>query len=194
MKKIIIYTDGGARGNPGPAGAGAFITDSDGSVLKEASKYLGKQTNNYAEYEAVILGLESAKKLFPKGATKNIEIEVRMDSELVKKQLSGEYQIKEETLFPQFIKIWNMRVKDFPHVIFTHVRREKNKDADRLANDAMDEGNLELITYITNNIKQTKTRRMAGSEGVSYDQLLILLLVGGYFNECVNYLYTRAVC
>ncbi|MEK7065827.1 MAG: ribonuclease HI family protein, partial [Patescibacteria group bacterium] len=132
------YTDGGARGNPGPAGAGVFITDAIGKELKSVSKFLGHQTNNYAEYEAVVISLLEAKKMIPKAKRKEARVEVRMDSELVQRQLSGEYQIKEPTLFPQFIKIWNMRVSEFPHVTFTHVRREQNKDADRLANDAMD--------------------------------------------------------
>jgi len=139
-EKIIIYTDGGARGNPGPAGAGAYITDSSGEELKSTSKFLGTQTNNWAEYEAVVLGLQSLKKILPETKRKQAEIEIRMDSELVKKQLSGEYQIKEESLFPQFIKIWNMRVKDFANITFTHIPRDKNKEADRLANEAMDNG------------------------------------------------------
>lgn len=137
---IICYTDGGARGNPGPAGAGVFITDADGKMIKEVSKFLGHRTNNFAEYEAVVIALEEAKKIIPKAKRKDAKVEVRMDSELVQRQLSGKYQIKEPTLFPQFIKIWNMRVAEFPHVTFTHVRREQNKDADRLANDAMDKG------------------------------------------------------
>ncbi len=138
--RIICYTDGGARGNPGIAGAGVFITDTTGKTLKEVSKFLGHQTNNFAEYEAVIVALEEAKKIIPKEKRKTAEIELRMDSELVQRQLSGKYQIKEPTLFPKFIKIWNMRVSEFPHVSFTHVRREQNKDADRLANEAMDRG------------------------------------------------------
>jgi len=138
--KIIIYTDGGARGNPGPAGAGAYITDNEGKEICSTSKFLGETTNNFAEYEAVVLGLKEAKKKFGK-KLKDIAVHVKLDSELVTKQLNGEYQIKEETLFPQFINIWNMRVKDFPNVTFTHIRREKNKKADMLANKAMDEGN-----------------------------------------------------
>lgn len=139
MKKIIIYTDGGARGNPGPAGAGAYITDESGRKIKGVSKFLGVRTNNYAEYEAVILGLSELKKIIPKEERKNISIEVRMDSELVARQLSGKYQIKEESLFPQFIKIWNIKVADFPKISFTHIPREKNKEADRLANEAMNQ-------------------------------------------------------
>lgn len=133
-KKITIYTDGGARNNPGPAGAGAVIMDAHGKVLKEASKYLGVRTNNWAEYEAVILGFETAKKLGLQGA----QIEFRLDSELIARQLSGVYQVKEPTLFEQYVKVHNFMVKDFPNVTFTHVRREFNKEADRLANEAMD--------------------------------------------------------
>lgn len=137
MQKIVIYTDGGARGNPGPAGAGAVIFDEDGEVLAEISEALGKRTNNWAEYEAVILALAKAKKLFGK-KTKTIQVQVKLDSELVTKQLNNEYQIKEETLFPQYIKVHNFCVADFPQITFTHVRREQNKHADRLANEAMD--------------------------------------------------------
>jgi len=139
-EKIIIYTDGGARGNPGPAGVGAVITDREGKVLKEESKFLGETTNNFAEYEAVIVGLQALKKLFNKEKLKELELEVKLDSQLVAEQLSGRYQIKEETLFPQFIKVHNMQVKDFPKIKFIYIPREKNKEADGLANKAMDKG------------------------------------------------------
>jgi ribonuclease HI len=138
--KIIIYTDGGSRGNPGPAGAGAYITDNDGKEISSISKFLGEATNNFAEYEAVVLGLKEVKRIFGK-KLKEMSVQVRLDSELVAKQINGEYQIKEETLFPQFISIWNMRVKDIPDITFTHIRREQNKKADALANEAMDTGN-----------------------------------------------------
>ncbi|MBI2046020.1 MAG: ribonuclease HI family protein [Parcubacteria group bacterium] len=137
MNKLIIYTDGGSRNNPGIAGAGAVIKNAEGRILKEIAKPLGIKTNNWAEYEAVIIGLQEAKKMFGKKLA-DMEVEVRMDSELVARQLSGKYQIKEETLFPQFIKISNLRVKDIPNIVFVHVRREENKEADKLANDAMD--------------------------------------------------------
>jgi len=136
MQKIIIYTDGGARNNPGPAGAGAIIFDESGKVLKEASKYLGERTNNWAEYEAVILGFEAAKAL----GLKDREIEFRLDSQLVQLQLTGEYRIKEPTLFEQFVKIHNFQIKDFKNVTFTHIPRKENGEADRLANEAMDRG------------------------------------------------------
>lgn len=140
VRKVIIYTDGGARGNPGPSGAGAVIKDAQGKILKEVSVYLGEQTNNFAEYEAVIHALQALKKLVPEKARANLAVDVRMDSELIVRQLNGIYQIKEESLFPKFIAVHNMRVKDFPYVTFTHVRREENRDADRLVNEAIDRG------------------------------------------------------
>lgn len=138
MQKFIIYTDGGARGNPGLAGAGAIITDAAGRELKKAHKHLGAMTNNEAEYEAVILGLDVLKRLKGAAAVKQAEVEVRLDSELVARQLSGQYQIKEKNLQPLFMKIWNKRVVHFPHLTFVHIPREKNRRADRLANQAMD--------------------------------------------------------
>jgi ribonuclease HI len=137
-KNIILNTDGGARGNPGISGAGAIAYDELGNVLKKASKYLGEKTNNFAEYSAVILGLEMLAKYFGKNKCKDINLTVKMDSELVCKQLNGEYQIKEETLFPLYIKIHNLLVSTFPNVKFEHVPRAENKDADALANEAMD--------------------------------------------------------
>ena len=139
MSSYIAYTDGGARGNPGPAGSGAVITDSSGTILKKAHKALGIATNNYAEYTAVILALDTLKKMIPQSDRKTAKIDMRMDSELVVRQLNGIYQIKEETLFPLFIKIHNARVADFPNITFTHIPREKNKLADEMSNVAMDE-------------------------------------------------------
>lgn len=134
---IICYTDGGARGNPGPAGAGAVMMDAHGKVLAEVSQFLGNGTNNFAEYAAVLLALQTLKKRFG-GKTKNLNVEIRMDSQLVARQLSHTYQIKEPSLVPQFLEIHNMQVKDFPHVRFVHVPRKENAAADRLANEAMD--------------------------------------------------------
>jgi ribonuclease HI len=138
VKKIIVYTDGGARGNPGPAGAGAYITDEHNEELKSVSSFLGETTNNVAEYEGVILGLKELKKIVTKQDRRDIKVEVRMDSELVAKQLRGEYQIKEPNLFPFYIAVHNIRVSEFPNVTFTHIPREENGVADKLANDAMD--------------------------------------------------------
>ena len=138
MEKIIAYTDGGARGNPGPAGIGVHIVDEKGKVLKEVKKFIGNSTNNFAEYQAVATALETLKKTYGK-KTKDMKVELRMDSELVKKQLNHEYQIKEPGLVPLFIEIHNLRVSSFPNLTLTHVRREKNKEADRLVNEAIDE-------------------------------------------------------
>lgn len=138
MEKIIIYTDGGARGNPGPAGIGALIMDADETVLKEISEYIGHATNNIAEYTALVRALEETQKIFG-GRTRDMEIEVRMDSELVVRQLSGAYKVKDQNLKEKFSRIAHMRMEDFPNIVFVHVRREKNAHADKLVNAAIDE-------------------------------------------------------
>jgi ribonuclease HI len=133
MARLVIYTDGGARGNPGPAGAGVVIID--GGKTREFKKYLGpKQTNNWAEYEAVVLALSEAKKLGFAGR----ELEVRMDSQLVVEQLSGNWKIKEATLKTQAAKVRTL-LADFPEYQFKYVPRAQNKEADRLVNEAVDE-------------------------------------------------------
>ena len=134
MSKVIIYTDGGARNNPGPAGAGAVIIDGDNKF--ELKKFLGNQTNNWAEYEAVALALQEAKR---HGLAKR-GIEVRLDSQLVAEQLSNNYQVKEPTLWPQYMKVHNLLVAHFPGAVFTYIPREQNKEADRLVNEAIDQG------------------------------------------------------
>jgi len=132
---VVIYSDGGARNNPGPAGAGAVIFDGE-KKLAEVKKFLGeRQTNNWAEYEALALALQEAKK---KGLAGR-KIEVRMDSELIVRQMNNQYQIKEETLWPQYMKVHNLLIAHFPEHKFVHVRREENKEADRLVNEALDE-------------------------------------------------------
>ncbi|PIR87079.1 MAG: hypothetical protein COU11_02515 [Candidatus Harrisonbacteria bacterium CG10_big_fil_rev_8_21_14_0_10_49_15] len=130
--KLIIYTDGGSRGNPGPAAAGWVI---DG---KGYGAYLGTETNNIAEYTAIVLALEKARALLGKTKAKATEVEMRMDSELAVKQLNGEYRIKNEGIQPLFFKIWNLKF-DFKSVEFVHVRRELNKEADAMVNKALDE-------------------------------------------------------
>ena len=137
--KITIFTDGGARKNPGPAGAGAVVFDAGGKQLKAVSKFLGTKTNNWAEYEAVILGLETARRMFGKKISE-MNVEVKMDSQLIQRQLNNEYQVKEESLFPQYMKAHNLIVKYFSNIKFTYIPREKNKRADELANVAMDRG------------------------------------------------------
>jgi len=137
MEKIIIYTDGGSRGNPGPAAIGVFVTDSTGAMITEVAETIGNATNNFAEYQGVLRGLQTVKEKYGK-KTKDMEFEFRLDSELVQKQLSGVYQIKEAGLVPHFIEIHNLQVSSFPNLLFTHVKRELNKDADRLVNEALD--------------------------------------------------------
>ena len=135
MQAIVIYTDGGARNNPGPAGAGVIAYDG-GKKIFELKKYLGDNyTNNAAEYEALIIALAEAKKRGLAGRA----IEVRMDSELIVRQMTNEYQIKEETLWPKYMKVHNLLVAHFPGARFVHVPREENKEADRLVNEAIDE-------------------------------------------------------
>ena len=137
METIIAYTDGGARGNPGPAAVGVYITTDKGEVVHELKKAIGNSTNNFAEYYGVMLALQTLKQIYGK-KTNEIKFEIRLDSELVKKQLSGEYQIKEPGLVPMFIEIHNMKVSTFPNIFFTHIPREQNKEADRLVNEALD--------------------------------------------------------
>ncbi len=134
MEKFIIYTDGGARGNPGPAAAGVVIADVEGRILKEYSHYLGETTNNRAEYEAVILGMQKAKQLKAKS------LEIRIDSELIGYQLMGRYKVKDIDLQPLFIKAWNL-LQDFEKVEIKLIPREQNKKADKLVNQELDSKN-----------------------------------------------------
>jgi len=129
--KIKIYSDGGARGNPGPAAIGVVIEDESGQPIKKISKYIGETTNNQAEYLAILAGLKYAKDLKPEKTT------CYLDSELVVKQLNGEYKIKDSDLAEIFIKIWNL-MHEFKQIEFKHIPREKNKSADRLVNLALD--------------------------------------------------------
>ena len=142
QKEIVIFTDGGARGNPGHAGIGAALYIRDRStaeidpttmtLIKQVSKYIGETTNNVAEYTALQTALETASELEIK------HVRCVLDSELVVKQLNGEYRIKEPTLqvLAQKVKV---AAKAFESVTYSHVRREKNKLADQLVNQAIDE-------------------------------------------------------
>ena len=138
MKKIIIYTDGGSRGNPGPAAIGVVFCNERGQVFKKYSKYIGENlTNNEAEYQAVIFSLEKFKKIFGKKLAKISEIEIRSDSQLLIKQLNGEYKILNPKIQTLFLKVWNLRL-DFKRVKFKLVSRQKNKIADSLVNEALE--------------------------------------------------------
>jgi ribonuclease HI len=142
--KLIVYTDGGSRGNPGPAAIGVvFKQSAKGKELpyKEYAQSIGKATNNEAEYRAVIFAMKKAKALLGKKNTKNMELEIRLDSELVARQLRGDYKTEEESLWPYFMKVWNLR-QDYALVIFKEIPREKNKEADRLLNQELDKQGL----------------------------------------------------
>ena len=130
--KLILYTDGGARGNPGPAGAGAHLLDHAGNTVAELTEYLGETTNNQAEYRALLLALRKAKDL---GAT---EIEVRADSELMVRQINGQYKVKNEALLPVYQEAKKCLL-GFAKWTIKHIPREQNKQADLLANKAIDE-------------------------------------------------------
>lgn len=133
MKKIIIYSDGGARGNPGPAGIGAVLYNSDSVKVAEISIFLGTATNNQAEYKALIYGIKKAKEL------EATDLDCFLDSELVVKQLKGEYKVKNKDLAPLFLEIHNLSCS-FNRITYTHIPRELNSVADKLANEAMDRG------------------------------------------------------
>lgn len=138
MKKVIIYTDGGSRGNPGPAAAGVVFCNEKNQCFKKYAEYLGDElTNNEAEYQAVIFALKKYKALFGKKLAENTELEIKADSELVVKQLNGQYKILDEKIQPLFLQIWNLKL-DFKKVKFSLVKREKNQEADALANEALD--------------------------------------------------------
>ncbi len=129
--KYIVHTDGAARGNPGPAAIGVVIEDDEGRTVYEASRALGVRTNNEAEYMALITALEYIKDSRPS------EAEFRLDSELVVRQLNGQYKVKEprlQSLHGQVIMLLNA----VPKYKIRHVRREQNTRADELANEALD--------------------------------------------------------
>ena len=136
MSKYILHTDGGARGNPGPAAIG-FVIEGPDIEKKEVSEYIGETTNNDAEYQAVIRGLKKLKSLIGGDKAGAATVTVAMDSELVVKQMNKEYKIKNGTLQDLFVELWNLCL-DFGTVEFKHVRREKNAGADTLVNSALD--------------------------------------------------------
>lgn len=131
MEKIITFSDGGARGNPGPAGIGAVLYDENKNKIAEISHYIGETTNNQAEYKALIAALRKAVEFGAK------EVISYLDSELVVKQLNREYKVKNAELAPLFLDIHNISLS-FKKITFIHIPREKNNEADHLANEAMD--------------------------------------------------------
>lgn len=128
---LISYTDGGSRGNPGPAAFGYVIKTPDGETIAAHGEYIGKTTNNQAEYKGILAAIRKAREL---GAQ---TLEMRMDSELAVKQLKGEYRVKDPGLAGLFLLIHNEAIF-FKKVAFVHVRREHNKEADAKVNEALD--------------------------------------------------------
>lgn len=138
MKKIIIYTDGGSRGNPGKAAIGVVFCNEKEEIIKKFGEYLGDGlTNNEAEYQAVIFALKKFKAVFGGKIAKVSEVEVRSDSELLVSQMNGKYKIENEKIQKFFIEIWNLKL-DFGGVKFRAIPREKNREADRMVNEALD--------------------------------------------------------
>ena len=145
MKKVIIYTDGASRGNPGQGAIGVVFCNQKNEKIRDYSEYLGdKVTNNEAEYQAVIKALKKFKALFGKKLAEKTEIEVRSDSELLVSQLNGKFKVLNPNIKDFFIEIWNLKI-DFGKVKFKLVSREKNKEADKLANQALDGKNNSLF-------------------------------------------------
>ncbi|MEU1693879.1 reverse transcriptase-like protein, partial [Streptomyces hirsutus] len=134
MREFIVEADGGSRGNPGPAGYGAVVSDAaTGETLAEAAEYLGATTNNVAEYSGLLAGLRAARELDPQAT-----VHVRMDSKLVVEQMSGRWKIKHPAMKPLAAEA--ARVFPPDRVTYEWIPRERNKHADRLANEAMDAG------------------------------------------------------
>ncbi len=132
-KEIIMYTDGGSRGNPGPAAIGVCVE----TLNKKYGECIGVRTNNDAEYEALIFGLKKIKQVLGNAPAKQANIVCYLDSELVVKQLNHEYKLKEPRIQQYFIEIWNLML-EYGKVSFHHIPREKNKVADALVNEALD--------------------------------------------------------
>jgi ribonuclease HI len=139
---MVAYIDGGARGNPGPAGYGVRIEDDNGALVQELHGPLGIATNNVAEYNGLLAALRWA---VDHGVR---TLHVRADSELLVKQMRGEYKVKHPGLQPLYARA-RLLVLELDHVRFEHVRREKNKEADRLSNIGMDESEAQLASADT---------------------------------------------
>jgi len=134
-KHLNLYTDGGARGNPGPAAGGYVIKTDNGEIIAREGKYLGEATNNQAEYQGLILGLTKVVEL------KAEEVSVFMDSELIVNQLQRKYKVKNAELANLFVKAWNITL-GFEKIEFKHIVRALNKEADAEVNKALDQQKL----------------------------------------------------
>ena len=141
---VRLYTDGAARGNPGPAAIGVYITDHLGHPVKSYAETIGVKTNNEAEYTAIIFALKKLKALVGKERTKEMKVDIRTDSELLVRQLNHHYKVENKRIIQLFIEIWNLII-DFGSVTFTHVMRERNRAADKLVNQALDKDSKPLF-------------------------------------------------
>jgi ribonuclease HI len=134
--KYTIHTDGGSRGNPGPASIGVVI-EGDAIGKKEYSEYIGIATNNEAEYKAIVFAMKKVKLLISSDKAAKADLDFYLDSELLVKQLNHEYKVKDNGIQKLFLEVHNLRL-DFGKISFHHVPRERNKSADRLVNEALD--------------------------------------------------------
>lgn len=141
---FVIHTDGGSRGNPGQAAIGVVIESANGTLKKEYGESIGIATNNDAEYQAVIFALKKLKALIGREKAAHASVEVKMDSELIERQLNGHFKIMDERMGKYFIQIWNLKM-DFDSIAFEHVYREANKAADRMVNAALDKETNKLL-------------------------------------------------
>ncbi len=137
IDKLIVYTDGGSRNNPGPSAIGVVICNKKGESFKKYSQYLGEATNNEAEYQAIIFALKKIKALFGKKIAKKLILEINSDSELLIKQFQGKYKILDSKMQKLFLIVWNLRL-DFKKVEFNLISREHNQEADKLVNQELD--------------------------------------------------------
>lgn len=130
-RRLFIYTDGACRGNPGEGGIGVVIKDDDGNIIKRISRYIGRTTNNQAEYAALLSALKSIKDYNPE------YLKIHSDSELLVNQMGGIYSVKNATIYKLYSKAKEM-INKYLNVEFEHIPREKNREADLLANNALD--------------------------------------------------------
>ena len=135
MEKMTIFTDGGARGNPGPAAVGAVMYDAENNELGSLSEYIGEATNNVAEYKAIVRALEHVATIVYD--TKAYQVTLKLDSQLCERQLNGAYKVKDQTLKAYYEQV-KMLEPEFASIEYVHVKRELNKVADKLVNEALD--------------------------------------------------------
>lgn len=130
IDKVVVYCDGGSRGNPGPSAAGAVIKTTEGEIIEEIGEYLGEQTNNYAEYSAVVAALKKLREL------QIMSADFYLDSQLVVRQINGQYKVKNANIKPLYLQI--IGLLEGMNTTFTHVYRADNTEADAMVNQVLD--------------------------------------------------------